>query len=372
MSTSALYGTDGERVAGTGPPTADAVVSAALAGGVHDGVVGSERVVAVPVASGDEVTGAVRASEPTAEVTDTNRRTWLAMAGLAVLVWARRLSRPRCWPAGSARPVRRLRDAAVRLGEGDFTVTPPLSGLAELDDAAGALAATAQHLGRLVERERAFSADRPRVTYAAHQPAPHVGDGAGAAPRRCFDRRQRGPRPTWIASRPPSPTCSPWRATYPTTGDRSPSPTSCRTPAPAGAVPSRRGPLDRHGDSRRHPGRPRVGHGPGHGDRRPRRQRAAPRPGHRGRGGAAGRPMGVSITVADEGALDGRCEQRVRPPRVRGRRARHRAGTGPVAGPRRGVPAAPGPRSRRPPPSSCSWSSRRHGAHLRLPCVNRG
>jgi signal transduction histidine kinase len=59
--------------------------------------------------------------------------------------------------------VRRLRDAAVRLGDGDFTVTPPQSGLAELDDAADALATTARHLGRLVERERAFSAD------ASHQ-----------------------------------------------------------------------------------------------------------------------------------------------------------------------------------------------------------
>ncbi len=158
-----LYSIDGRLVAGTGPAHADQVVRSATDGAVHDGQVGEERVVAVPVAADEQVTGAVRASEPIDEAVDRTHRTWLAMAGLAAIVvvmagvagllLARRLTRP----------VRRLRDAAVRLGDGDFTVTPPTSGVPELDDASAALASTAERLGRLVERERAFSAD------ASHQ-----------------------------------------------------------------------------------------------------------------------------------------------------------------------------------------------------------
>jgi signal transduction histidine kinase len=56
-----------------------------------------------------------------------------------------------------------LRDASVRLGEGDFTLTAPHSGIPELDDAAAALTTTAHRLGATIERERAFAAD------ASHQ-----------------------------------------------------------------------------------------------------------------------------------------------------------------------------------------------------------
>ena len=61
-------------------------------------------------------------------------------------------------PAGRGRP-----DAARRLGEGDFSVSVPPSGVRDLDDVADALTATAQRLGELIARERAFSAN------ASHQ-----------------------------------------------------------------------------------------------------------------------------------------------------------------------------------------------------------
>jgi len=62
-----------------------------------------------------------------------------------------------------ARPVRRLRDAAVDLGDGDFTIDVPPSSVPELDQAGQAMTATARRLDDLVTRERAFSAD------ASHQ-----------------------------------------------------------------------------------------------------------------------------------------------------------------------------------------------------------
>jgi signal transduction histidine kinase len=158
-----LYDRAGNLVAGKGPATPDDVATAALDGTVHDGTVGDERVVAVPVVQGDEVIGVMRASEPASEATDTTRRTWMWMAGLTLIVVAAAAVAATLLARRLARPVRRLRDAAVRLGDGDFTVTPPVSGLAELDDAADALATTSRRLGRLVERERSFSAD------ASHQ-----------------------------------------------------------------------------------------------------------------------------------------------------------------------------------------------------------
>jgi signal transduction histidine kinase len=139
------------------------VVQAVADGDVHDGFVGSELVVAIPVVRTERIVGAVRASERADEAADRTHRTWLAMAGLAAFV---------AFVAGIAglllsrhltRPVRRLRDAAVRLGEGDFTVSAPVSGVTELDAAASALTTTAHRLGALVERERAFTAD------ASHQ-----------------------------------------------------------------------------------------------------------------------------------------------------------------------------------------------------------
>jgi signal transduction histidine kinase len=62
-----------------------------------------------------------------------------------------------------ARPFEALTAAATRLGEGDFSVRAPRSGLEEADAIAVALDGTAERLGRAIDRSAAFTAD------ASHQ-----------------------------------------------------------------------------------------------------------------------------------------------------------------------------------------------------------
>jgi signal transduction histidine kinase len=160
----AVYDRTGRRVAGSGPARADAVVAAALRGaGPRDATQHGILVVAVPLLSGERVSGAVRAERAATAAGHDTREAWLliaaigagvvALAALAAIVIARRL----------ARPIERLAPVARRLGEGDFSARATPAGIAEVDAVAAALDATAARLDALLTRERAFSAD------ASHQ-----------------------------------------------------------------------------------------------------------------------------------------------------------------------------------------------------------
>jgi signal transduction histidine kinase len=158
-----LYGRDGRRISGAGPRHADSIVRDALRGEVRDRDIGSRLVVAQPVTRGEKVVGAVRASAPLSVVTDRTRTAFIRMAiaasaaigiaGLVALWQSRRL----------ARPVARLAETASALGDGDFTVREERSGVPEVDSVSHALGVTAERLDRMLQRERAFSAD------ASHQ-----------------------------------------------------------------------------------------------------------------------------------------------------------------------------------------------------------
>lgn len=88
---------------------------------------------------------------------------WLWIAAVAVAV-AALAAGTAAWLAGRlARPLEALAVAANRLGEGDFSVRAPRSGLPEADGIAEALDDTAARLGRAVERSAAFTGD------ASHQ-----------------------------------------------------------------------------------------------------------------------------------------------------------------------------------------------------------
>lgn len=159
----AVYDGSGARVSGDGPAVADNLVRAAAGDDPVAGDAGGLLAVAVPVTVDGRARMVVRATSPRSEVYVRAGLVWLAMAGLAVLalgaVWV--LSRRSA--ARLARPLEELADSARRLGDGDFSVRGPRSGVPEIDAVGSAIDSTAARLGAQLERERAFSAD------ASHQ-----------------------------------------------------------------------------------------------------------------------------------------------------------------------------------------------------------
>jgi signal transduction histidine kinase len=160
----AVYDARGRRLAGSGPPVADALVRGAQRSGRAQQHAGSGQLaVAVALLKNEHLSGIVRATRSDAVVESRSRRAWLrlavaaaaliAVAALAAAWLGRRL----------ARPLERLAGSARRLGDGDFSARAPASGVPELDGVATALDITAQRLDELLNRERAFSAD------ASHQ-----------------------------------------------------------------------------------------------------------------------------------------------------------------------------------------------------------
>ena len=159
----AVYDLDGRRLQGDGPLTADTAVRRAASGAIADGGGSSDFVVAVPVTAAERVVGVVRVSSPAYRTYLRIVVTWLGMTGLAAAAVAAAALLARRQSRRLADPLERLAGAAQTLGDGDFTVRAPAAGIAEIDAAGAALNRTAERLGDLVGRERAFSAD------ASHQ-----------------------------------------------------------------------------------------------------------------------------------------------------------------------------------------------------------
>jgi signal transduction histidine kinase len=161
--TFALYDASGRLISGNGPRTADASTTEALHNHVTDRQTDGTRLVAVPIAANEQVVGAIRAEQSTAASAARSRRIIALLGLLALGVIAIGAAIGYLVAGRLARPVRRLRDAAVQLGDGDFTVEVQPNGVPELDQAGEAMMATARRLDDLLARERSFSAD------ASHQ-----------------------------------------------------------------------------------------------------------------------------------------------------------------------------------------------------------
>lgn len=181
-----LYDPAGDLVTGMGPARADEPVTRSLTNAVVDAEVDGQLIVAVPVAADEQVVGVIRASRPTSVSDHRTKRILVLLTALGVGVIV--LSGALGWVLAGrlSRPVGRLRDAARRLGEGDFGVEVPPSSIPELDQAAAAMNATAGRLGDLIARERAGSAD------ASHQlRTPLAGMRAAIETELAFPREDR-------------------------------------------------------------------------------------------------------------------------------------------------------------------------------------
>ncbi len=163
----AVYDAAGRRVAGragSGPARADDLVVAATrlrrpTTRVHSGTL----IAAVPLLTGERVTGAIRAQRSDRVVAQRAHRAWGALAAAAVAVLLLALLAAILLGRRLARPLERVADAATRLGDGDFSVRAPRDAIREVNAVAEALERTSARLADLVARERAFSAD------ASHQ-----------------------------------------------------------------------------------------------------------------------------------------------------------------------------------------------------------
>ena len=159
-----VYDGAGRRVAGRGPAAAPPLVRSVMRSGhPSDGVAGEHLVAAVPLLAGERVTGAVLAVRTGAGAAHDTRRAWLAIAAIAAAVIAAATLAALVLGRRLAAPLERLAAAARRLGQGDFSVRAPRARVAEVDAVGAALDASAQRLGDLVARERAFT------TNASHQ-----------------------------------------------------------------------------------------------------------------------------------------------------------------------------------------------------------
>jgi signal transduction histidine kinase len=120
--------------------------------------------VAVPVASGGVVHGAVRVTLDTHAVAQRVHQFWLGLVAVAAVVLLVTAGVGWVLAQSITRPIRRLQHTAHRFGEGDLTpATPDPSAPPELAELESTLNSMAVRLDALIDRQRAFVAD------ASHQ-----------------------------------------------------------------------------------------------------------------------------------------------------------------------------------------------------------
>jgi signal transduction histidine kinase len=161
----------------------------------HSDTLGTDLLyVAVPVASGGVVHGAVRASVPTSRVDRLVRRYWLILGGVALIVLATVAVAGRWLALWVSRPLSGLRDAARRAEGGDLSVRADArNGPEEVRELALAFNDMVGRLDLLVGTQEQFVADashqlrgpltalRLRIENLEHAAGPAAADDAEGA-----------------------------------------------------------------------------------------------------------------------------------------------------------------------------------------------
>jgi len=120
--------------------------------------------VAVPIATGGELHGALRITYPLSFVNERIRRNWLVLAAVAGVVLAVVLGVSVILARSFAKPLEDLQKSAVALGRGDLGARVPAPRRPrEMEELARSFNATAARLEQLVSAQQAFVAD------ASHQ-----------------------------------------------------------------------------------------------------------------------------------------------------------------------------------------------------------
>jgi signal transduction histidine kinase len=160
----AIYDAAGALVAGRGPARAGAAASGALRSRRPAGVADAGGLlVAVPLLTGERVTGVVVAQRDGAAVAARTERAWIALGGLAAVLVGLSALAALAVASRLAGPLETLAAVARRVGDGDFAARSRPTRIREIDDVGAALDRSSQRIAELVDRERTFSAD------ASHQ-----------------------------------------------------------------------------------------------------------------------------------------------------------------------------------------------------------
>jgi methyl-accepting chemotaxis protein len=165
-----IYSLNGALIAGAGPHIADQPTRSALRDRQPIGTApAGQLVVAVPLLSGEAITGAVRGQRSQAAVARRAHRAWLALAGLGAVVVGLAVLAALTLGRRLSRPLETLAAAARRVGEGDFAVRADTTRSRRSTTSARPL--TAAHAASMSwSAASAHSARTPRISCARRWP----------------------------------------------------------------------------------------------------------------------------------------------------------------------------------------------------------